>query len=207
MNAAISVASTLFAANVSMGQWVPMPGTRYTSSSKLLSFGFWRPSMTSTLARVRGPEMTALRHSCLTLLLSLAIGSSAMAQDRKAAQAIKHRRAAFVLMSTYFSRLLQTVEGGRPFDAAQVVRDAKLVEDISRLPWEGFAPGTEHGDTRAKEDIWLDEDRFKAMAAKLQTKTSELSRAAASGSLSNLKMAFEQTRDACDACHKEYRKK
>jgi hypothetical protein len=33
------------------------------------------------------------------------------AQDRKTEQAIKHRRAAFTVMSTYFSRLLQTVEG------------------------------------------------------------------------------------------------
>ena len=39
----------------------------------------------------------------------------ALAQVRKAEQAIKHRRAAFVLMSTCFSRLLQTVEGDRPF--------------------------------------------------------------------------------------------
>ena len=76
-----------------------------------------------------------------------------------------------------------------------------------RLPWEGFAPGSERGETRAKEEIWLDEDRFKAMATKLQAKTTELSRAAAAGSLPVLMVAFEQTRDACDACHKEFRKK
>ena len=55
-------------------------------------------------------------------LLSLFIANAAIAQDRKAEQAIKHRRAAFVLMSTYFSRLPQTVEGDRPFDLCWLPR-------------------------------------------------------------------------------------
>ncbi len=133
--------------------------------------------------------------------------SGAHAQDRKVEQAIKHRRAAFVLMSTYFSRLLQTVEGDRPFDAAQVAKDAKLVDELSRLPWEGFVPGSEHGDTKAKEDIWLDEDHFKRLAADLQTRTATLSKAAATGQMAPLKSAFESTRNACNDCHKAFRKK
>ncbi len=138
-------------------------------------------------------------------MLLCALPVLAMAQDRKSELAIKHRRAAFTVMSTYFSRLLQTVEGDRPFDAARVKSDAQMVEILSRLPWEGFAPGTERGDTRAKEDIWLDEDRFQQLAAELQHKTSEMSRAAASGDLSRLKTAFAQTRDVCNACHKQFR--
>ena len=78
---------------------------------------------------------------------------------------------------------------------------------LSQLPWEGFIEGSERGDTRAREDIWLDEDRFRALATKLQAKTTELNKAAATGSLPLLKLAFEQTRDACDACHKDFRKK
>lgn len=144
---------------------------------------------------------------CCALAAAALFAGPASGQDRKAEQSIKHRRAAFVLMSTYFSRLLQTVEGGRPFDPVQVAKDARLVEAISRLPWEGFAPGTERGDTRAREEIWLDEDRFRSLAAKLQTRTTELSQAAETGSLPRLKAAFEQTRDACDACHKEFRRK
>lgn len=166
--------------------------------------------MRMQLTRSKRPKSGRLRSMTCSVAVALVLCqtvSPVLAQDRKAEQAIKHRRAAFVLMSTYFSRLLQTVEGGRPFDPAQVVKDARLVEEISRLPWEGFAPGTERGDTRAKEEIWLDEDRFRAMASKLQAKTTELNKVAASGSLPQLKLAFEQTRDACDACHKEFRKK
>lgn len=131
---------------------------------------------------------------------------TAWAQDRKAEQAIKHRRAAFTLMSTYFSRLLQTVEGDRPFDAKTVAGDARIVEELSRLPWEGFAAGTERGDTRAREDIWLEEERFLQLSVDLQRKTAELTRAVVSADLRQLKAAFEQTRDVCNACHKQFRK-
>lgn len=149
--------------------------------------------------------------TCLACRLSgvalLCLSLTCFAQDRKAEQAIKHRRAAFTLMSTYFSRLLQTVEGDRPFDPRQVVADARIVEALSLLPWEGFAPGTERGDTRAKEDIWLEEERFKKLQKELQGKTVDLSRAAESGNLPRLKAEFLQTREVCNACHEEFRRK
>ncbi len=158
-------------------------------------------------ATARGIEVRTVARILLSVALLLAIEGGAFAQDRKAEQAIKHRRAAFVLMSTYFSRLLQTVEGGRPFDATQVLGDARRVELIAGLPWEGFAAGTERGDTRAKADIWLDEDRFNDMVTTLKDRTVELSKAAASGDQTALRTAFYQTRDVCDACHKDFRSK
>ncbi len=135
------------------------------------------------------------------------LGTLSFAQDRKTEQAIKHRRAGFTLMSTYFSRLLQTVEGDRPFNGALVISDARTVEMLSRLPWEGFVPGSERGDTKAKEDIWFEEERFKKLSTELESKTSNLAKAAENGDLKKIKLAFEQTRDTCNACHKEFRKK
>lgn len=143
-------------------------------------------------------------------MVSLLMGilpATILAQDRKAEQAIKHRRSAFALMSTYFSRLLQTVEGDRPFNAKAVAADAKTVELLSLLPWEGFAPGSEKGDTKAKEDIWLEEDKFKLLIKKFQEQASNLSKVGQTGDLAALKVAFEKTRDTCNACHKEFRHK
>jgi len=129
------------------------------------------------------------------------------AQDRKSEQAIKHRRAGFTLMSTYFSRLLQTVEGDRPFNGPMVISDARTVETLSRLPWEGFVPGSERGETKAKVDIWFEEERFKNLTIELERKTSNLAKVAETGDIKKIKLAFEETRDACNACHKEFRKK
>jgi cytochrome c556 len=147
-------------------------------------------------------------HTCVALIFMMNVVTlNALAQDRKTEQAIKHRRAVFTAMSTYFSRLLQTVEGDRPFDAKQVKSDAQLVETLSRLPWEGFPPGTERGDTKAKEEIWFEEERFKKLSTDLESKTSALAKAAETADLKKIKLAFEQTRDACNVCHKEFRKK
>jgi len=148
-------------------------------------------------------------------LIQIIVGASILAnsatvsfaQDRKTEQAIKHRRAGFTLMSTYFSRLLQTVQGDRPFNGPMVISDARTVETLSRLPWEGFVPGSERGDTKAKEDIWFEEERFKKLSTELESKTSNLAKVAETGDLKKIKLAFEQTRDTCNACHKEFRKK
>jgi cytochrome c556 len=143
----------------------------------------------------------------LTLSMLFACALPAVAQDRKSEQSIKHRRAAFTLMSTYFSRLLQSVEGDRPFDAKLVRSDAQWVAVLSRLPWEGFAAGSERGDTKAKEEIWFEEERFNQLSAELENKANVLAKVAESGDLKKIKLAFEQTRDTCNACHKEFRKK
>jgi cytochrome c556 len=131
---------------------------------------------------------------------------STYAQDRKIEQAIKHRQAAFTLMSTYVSRLLQTVENSRPFNSKQIVADARTIELLSRLAWEGFVPGSEKGVTRAKEDIWLEEEQFKKLAAELETRASAVAKAAESGDLVKLKSIFANMRDTCSACHKAFRK-
>lgn len=142
------------------------------------------------------------------IALALLTSSAVYAQeDRKIEQAIKHRKAAFTLMATYWSRILQTVDGDRPYDANAMIIDAKKVEYLSRLPWEGFVAGSERGDTKAKDDIWLDEEQFKKLAKELELKTTNLAKVAELKDPKKLKVAFEQARDVCSACHKEFRKK
>ncbi len=147
-----------------------------------------------------------VRFNLLVLSASLLLSSVTHAQDRKIEQAIKHRKAAFTLMATYVNRMVQTVDGHRPFDAKQMTQDAKTVEFLSKLPWEGFVEGSERGDTRAKDDIWFEDDKFKRYANDLQVKTIAVTTAAESGDLQRFKSAVGQMRDACNTCHKAFRK-
>jgi len=146
------------------------------------------------------------RFNLLILSAGLLLSSVTHAQDRKIEQAIKHRKAAFTLMATYVNRMVQTVDGHRPFDAKQMAQDAKTVELLSKLPWEGFVEGSERGDTRAKDDIWFEDDKFKRYANDLQVKTAAVTTAAESGDLKRFKAAVGQMRDACNTCHKAFRK-
>lgn len=151
---------------------------------------FWMPQLMATTA----------------LLLTLLAPELAAAQDRRSEQAIKHRRAAFTLMATYTNRLVQMAEGGRPYDAAQALNDAKVLESISRLPWEGFLPGSDKGDTRARDDIWLEDERFQQQARTLQGSATALAKAAETMDVAQLRAALVSLRDACNACHKAFRK-
>lgn len=152
-------------------------------------------------ARVK-KEFLLLGLTCLAAQAPL----QAAAQDRKIEQAIKHRKAAFTLMATYVSRMVQTVEGHRPFDAKLMAQDAKTLELLTRLPWEGFVEGSERGETRAKADIWLEDDKFKRYGIDLQAVSAAVTVAAESGNLQRFKAAVSQMREVCNACHKAFRK-
>ena len=58
-----------------------------------------------------------------------------------------------------------------------------------------------------RDSIWFEEDRFKKLGAELEARTSALTKAAETADIKKIKIAFEQTRDTCNACHKEFRKK
>ncbi len=70
-----------------------------------------------------------------------------------------------------------------------------------------MTPGTERGDTKAKEEIWFEEDRFKKLSTDLEIRTSALVKAADTSDIKQIKRSFEETRDVCNTCHKEFRKK
>ncbi len=130
----------------------------------------------------------------------------AQAQLRDADSAIKHRRAAFTLISTYFGRITAMVKGDRPFDRAELIHNIELVQFVAQLPWEAFTPGSEVGETRAEADIWLDEDHFKEYQQRLHEKLKAFRLVASTGEMPALTQAFEETRGACGTCHKAFRK-
>ena len=152
-----------------------------------------------------------LRHAlkpaiCAALLSLLMVPTATCAQVVTGDASIKHRKAAFTLINTYFSRIYAAVENERPYVKDEIAEAAQLVETLSALPWLGFAPGSEYGATRAKDDIWLDEERFQALAQDMQAKVKLLAVAARSGELRVIKPAFLAARETCQNCHKMFRK-
>jgi len=49
---------------------------------------------------------------------------------------------------------------------------------MSKLPLEGFVPGSDTGETKAKPEIWLDMDDFKAKLEKMQAEVAKLAEVA-----------------------------
>ena len=88
-----------------------------------------------------------------------------------------------------------------------LVRHAEIVAFMSKLPLEGFVPGSDTGETKAKPEIWLDMDDFKAKLEKMQAEVAKLAEIAKAGDLNTSKAQLGEAGKACKACHDKYRNK
>lgn len=146
----------------------------------------------------------------LTLIVAGLIGAvpfAAQAQFAKPEDAIKYRKAALTVMGSHFGRLAPVVKGERPFNAAEVAANVAIVEQMSKLPWVAFGPGTDKGETAALPEVWSNEAKFKSATESMQKAVATLADAAKAGNLDQVKAAFGETGKTCKGCHDDFRKK
>lgn len=137
----------------------------------------------------------------------LVLSAPASAQFAKPEDAIKYRQSALSVMGTHFGRVGAMASGRAPYDAKVAADNAEIVAAMSKLPWAGFMPGTDKGNTKAKPEIWTEQAKFKEYNDKLQAETAKLAAASKTGNLDSLKTAFAATADTCKACHDAFRNK
>ena len=145
--------------------------------------------------------------TCLLAATVLTMAMPASAQFAKAEDAIKYRQSALFVMQQNFSRVAGMAAGKIPFDAKVAAESAAVAESMSKLPWAGFGPGTDNGDTDAKPEIWTNKAKFDDYAKKLQAEMGKLAVAAKSGNLDNIKSAVNATGGTCKSCHDDFRAK
>jgi len=142
----------------------------------------------------------------IAVISLLTIPFSAQAQFGKMDDAVKYRKAAFSLMNTHLARIGAVVKGEKPYDKASVEGDAAIVEMMSKLPWHAFPANSATSDSRAKPEIWKDQDKFKAASEKMQSEIAKLSSTAKAGDLNMIKTTFGAAGQSCKACHDDFRK-
>lgn len=145
--------------------------------------------------------------TCLLATTVLTLAIPAAAQFAKAEDAIKYRQSALFVMQQNFSRVAGMAAGKIPFDAKVAAESAAVAESMSKLPWAGFGPGTNKGDTDAKPEIWAQKAKFDDYARKMETEMGKLAVAAKSGNLDNIKAAVGPVGGTCKSCHDDFRAK
>jgi cytochrome c556 len=150
-----------------------------------------------------------MKHTLAGLALTalFAVPFAAQAQFAKVEDAVKYRKSAFSVMGTHFGRIGAVVKGERPYDKAAVEADAAVVEMMSKLPWSAFPAGSDTADSKAKPEIWKEQEKFKAASEKMQSEVIKLSAAARSGDLGVIKTAFGAAGQSCKACHDDFKNK
>jgi cytochrome c556 len=143
----------------------------------------------------------------LTAVATLGLALPAAAQFAKPEDAIKYRKGAFTVMAAHFGRIGAMVNDKAPWDAKAAAENAEIVAYMSHLPYAGFIPGTDTGETKAKPEIWKETDKFKAAATKMQDAVAKLNTVAKGGDKAAIKVAFGDAGGTCKACHDDYRAK
>jgi len=139
--------------------------------------------------------------------VAAAFAIPASAQFAKPEDAIKYRKNALFVMQQNFGRVAGMAAGKIPFDAKVAADSAAVAEFVGKLPWAGFGPGTDLGDTKAKPEIWANKAKFDDIAKKMEAEMAKLSVAAKTGSLDNVKVAVNAVGGTCKSCHDDFRAK
>jgi cytochrome c556 len=148
------------------------------------------------------------RWGMLGIAAAAALASgAALAQSVKPEDAIKYRQGVLRAIGWNFGPMGAMVKGEIPFDKAKFARNAERVAVLSPMPWEGFTPGTESGETRAKPEIWLDMEKYKKLAEKTEAEAKKLAEVAKTGDEAGMKAQFNEVAKSCKACHDDFRKK
>jgi cytochrome c556 len=138
----------------------------------------------------------------------LAFGTAALgvaAQQMKPEAQIKQRQAGYRVLGYNFGSLDAMVEGKKPYNKDEAVRNANLAAAIADYPRNFFGEGTDKGETKAKPEIWQKRSDFDAKMDKMITAVKALPQAA--GDPAALKKAVDDAGSACKACHDDYRAK
>lgn len=145
---------------------------------------------------------------CLQGLLAVLLALTAQyAAAQKPEDSIKYRRGVMAVIGWNFGSMAAMAKGQKPYDAQTFARNAEIVSFMSKLPLEGFTPGSETGETKAKPEIWLEMDEFKSKLEKMQSEVAKLAEVAKTGDFDSSKGQLGEAGKACKSCHDKYRNK
>lgn len=150
-----------------------------------------------------------MKKSLFAAALGVALGvaaSSALAQA-KPEVLVKQRQAAMTLIGKYFGPLGGMAQGKVPYNAQIVQRNAGYLDNLSRMPWDGFDASTKGEKSRALPAIWEQNDKFKEAAARFENEAAKLYQVSRSGDEAAVKAQIGAVGKSCGSCHDNFRQK
>jgi cytochrome c556 len=120
---------------------------------------------------------------------------------------VKQRQAAMTLQAKYLGPIGAMMKGARPYDAEVVALNATFLENLSRMPWDGFDPSTKGEKSKAKPEAFTDTAKFRADAEQLESAAAKLGAAARAKDQAAVRASFGAVAKACGNCHDSFRQK
>ena len=120
---------------------------------------------------------------------------------------VKQRQAAMTLQGKYLGPIGAMMKGAAPYNADVVALNATFLENLARMPWDGFVPSTSGEKSKTKPEAFKDADKFRAAADMLEAETAKLGAAARAKNEAGVRAAFGGVAKACGSCHDNFREK
>jgi cytochrome c556 len=120
---------------------------------------------------------------------------------------VKQRQAAMVLQGKYLGPIGAMMKGAAPYNADVVAVNATFLENLARMPWDGFDASTRGEKSKTKPEAFTDTAKFKAAADLLEAETAKLGAAARAKNEAGVRAAFGGVAKACGGCHDAFREK
>jgi len=120
---------------------------------------------------------------------------------------VKQRQAAMTLIGKYFGPMAAMAQGKAPYNADVVRRNAGFLDNLSRMPWDGFDASTRGEKTRALPAVFDNAAKFKEAASRLENEAAKLVAASRGGDEAAVKAQIGAVGKSCGGCHDDFRQK
>jgi cytochrome c556 len=142
----------------------------------------------------------------VAIALGMVVAQGAIAQA-KPEVLVKQRQAAMTLIGKYFGPMAGMAQGKIPFNAGVVQRNAGFVDNLSRMPWDGFDASTRSIDTKALPAVYDNAAKFKEAASRLENEAAKLVDVSKGGDEGAIKAQIGALGKSCGGCHNDFRQK
>jgi cytochrome c556 len=148
-----------------------------------------------------------MKKSLLAAGLAVALLSGEALAQAKPETLVKQRQSAMTLIGKYWGPMAGMMQGKIPYDVKVIQRNAGFLDNLSRMPWDGFAESTKDVKSAALPAIWSDNAKFAEAADRLQNEASKLYAVSRSGDEAAVKAQLGAVGKACGGCHESFRQK
>jgi cytochrome c556 len=148
-----------------------------------------------------------MKSKVILALVAVAFVGAAVAQE-KTVDAIKWRQSAYGFMGWNMARIKANVEG--TYNKEEVIKAANSIQAVANSGMGVlYAPGTDKGTgwekTRAKPEIWTEQEKLGKAAMAFGKAANEMAKVAAGGDAAAVKAQFGKLGGTCKGCHDDFK--
>ena len=150
-----------------------------------------------------------MKRSGMAAVVALALGVAAgvVFAQAKPETLVKQRQSVMTLQGKYFGPMAAMAQGKAPYNADIIRRNAAFLDNLSRMPWDGFDPSTKDLKSAALPAVYEQPDKFKEAGSRLENEAHKLYEVSRSGDEGAVKAQIGAVGKACGGCDESFRQK